>query len=154
MKRRLYSYMQDKRSRKTGRHKHGHASSGKNSPTYISWRAMKERCRPDKQYGKLGISVCERWQASFVTFLGDMGPRPEGHELDRINPLGNYEPGNCRWLPERTNQQYRRSTKLTPEVRHKIDLMVLAGMTKAGAASVIGVTPECVGDYLSGKAWA
>ena len=82
-----------------------------------------------------------------------MGLRPIGHELDRINPLGNYEPSNCCWTLERTNQQYRRTTKLTPEIRHKINLMMLAGMTKAGAASVIGVTPECIGAYVKGIAW-
>ena len=113
---------------------------------------MKERCQPNKQYGQMGISVCERW-FFFPNFLVDMGIRPEGCEIDRIDSLGNYEPNNCRWLAERPNQQYRRSTKLTPEIRHKIDLMMLAGMTKAGAASVIGVTPECIGAYVNGVAW-
>lgn len=146
--------MPDVRPRKTERRKHGHARSGENqpSPTYNSWRGMKERCRPDKAYGKLGIIVCDRW-LRFQNFLEDMGERPSGHEIDRIDGLGNYEPQNCRWLPERENQQFRRSTRLTQEVRNQIDLAFANGITKKAIARMIGVTPTCVGDYLNGKAW-
>jgi hypothetical protein len=62
---------------------------------------MIQRCCNPKatgffRYGKKGIAVCERWK-SFTNFLADMGERPDGKTLDRINPQGNYEPMNCKW---------------------------------------------------------
>lgn len=77
------------------------------TPSYESWRAMRERCNnPNNShyaaYGGRGIKVCASWQASFEAFLADMGERPEGTTLDRINPDGNYEPGNCRWADSKT----------------------------------------------------
>ena len=70
--------------------------------TYISWKAMKQRCGNPKQdnygnYGGRGISICSRWLESFEEFYTDMGRRPEGMTLDRKNNEGNYEPDNCRW---------------------------------------------------------
>ena len=61
-------------------------------------------------YGARGIKVCQRWRDDFQNFLADMGERPEGKTLDRIDPNGNYEPSNCRWA---TIKQQR--ANLTPE---------------------------------------
>lgn len=82
------------------------------SRSYRTWKAMKERClNPNHlafhRYGGRGVTICDRWSESFENFFADMGERPAGLTLDRINPDGNYEPGNCRWATpseQRRNQ--------------------------------------------------
>lgn len=93
--------------------KHGHSMKyvpGRMnvSPTYKSWQSMKNRCRPGKPYALRGISVCDRWLHSFENFLSDMGERPEGTSLDRMDNDGNYAPSNCRWASPSEQQRNKR----------------------------------------------
>ena len=113
---------------------------------------MIDRCRPQGPYGKLGITVCARWWA-FSDFLADMGERPEGRVLDRRDPRGNYEPGNCRWSLQRSNCQYRRTTKLTPARRHRARKLRAAGLSHRAIAEALGVAKSTVSALFSGAAW-
>ncbi len=95
---------------------------GKRSAEKHTWYAMMTRCFNEKSdhykwYGARGITVCERWK-SFENFLEDMGERPQGKTLDRIDVNGNYEPDNCRWA-DRQAQRVNSRTKLGAKNRFK-----------------------------------
>jgi hypothetical protein len=95
-----------------GKTKHKHAPNGKATRTYVTWCNMKTRCNnPNvpyyKNYGGRGIIVCERWN-EFKNFLEDMGERPLGTTIDRINVNGNYEPFNCKWSTPKEQINNRR----------------------------------------------
>ncbi len=101
---------------------HGHNSRGVRSSEYTTWDAMIQRCTNPhccqfRNYGGRGISVCKRWM-KFENFFADMGRRPTGKSIDRINNNGNYEPGNCKWSTP--SEQLRNRRPVTEEARRNM----------------------------------
>lgn len=98
-------------------YKHGMSATSE----HCIWRSMLNRCTNQKHrdwhtYGGKGITVCEQWKV-FANFYADMGPRPSPkHSIDRIDPSGNYEPGNCRWATAKEQaRHFSRNRMLTHE---------------------------------------
>jgi hypothetical protein len=104
----------------THRRTHNHTTTR----VYKSWSQMKNRCDNSNYaefefYGGRGITVCDRWNA-FENFLKDMGERPVGTSLDRIDVNGNYEPKNCRWVtPKEQARNTRRNVIVTIDGQSK-----------------------------------
>lgn len=90
--------------------------NGKESPEHYVWRSMISRCHDPRskaysQYGGRGITVCDQWR-TYENFVADMGLRPEGMSIDRINNDEGYYPENCRWATRSEQQKNKSSTKL------------------------------------------
>lgn len=110
---------------------HGATVARNFAPEYLCWANMMRRCyEPTNQrfdrYGGRGITVCDRWH-SYANFRADIGPRPEGLTLERINNDGNYEPSNCKWATVREQARNRRTTHM---ITHNSETMCLADWAK------------------------
>lgn len=129
------------------------------SPEYKSWTAMKERCLSPNhhnypRYGGSGITVCDRWLESFENFHADMGDRPAGMTLDRIDGDGPYSPDNCRWAGAAQQSRNRKSTRLNSEAVKVIKFLHRAGRkTTAELATAYGMSRQAVADVVYGRTW-
>lgn len=138
---------------------HGCRRGQKSTPEYHSWMSMKARCRNPADpyfahYGGRGIEVCARWLESFENFLADMGPRPEGHTLDRREVDGNYEPGNCKWSTTLEQNRNMTTTKLSVAAAAQIREMAAQGVAGSEIAKHFGVVQQTVSKVITGATWA
>lgn len=129
--------------------KHDKSKAMKNEPTYITWKSMKARCNnPNatgyKNYGGRGIEVCERWN-DYANFVADMGKRPDGMTIDRIDGDGNYEPSNCRWATDESQTNNRRTNHA---VTYKGESLTISQLAKS-----VGVDRRCMRNALELKEW-
>lgn len=113
--------------------------------TWHIWRDMRARCTNPKwwlyrYYGARGITVCDRWMASFKNFFDDMGRRPEGMQLDRIDNSKGYGPDNCRWA---TRAEQQRNTRQTRHITYQGQTQCLADWAKQA-----GMAPNALGSRL------
>lgn len=98
---------------KVSNRRHG----GHGTQEYQAWLNMRKRCLDPshigyKNYGARGISICERWLASYADFLADMGPKPQPRlTLERMENNGNYEPSNCKWATRKEQRANQRKLK-------------------------------------------
>lgn len=125
-------------------HKRRNPDGTRGTPTYSCWALMKHRClNPSNKhyadYGGRGISLCERWM-KFENFLSDMGKRPDGMSIDRIDNNKGYAPENCRWIPLAIQQQNKRNNRL----------ITIGGVTHCVAewARIKGINRKTVGTRM------
>lgn len=103
--------------------------------TRRSWYGMLKRCYDENnnrfyRYGARGIAVCDEWH-DFLCFVNDMGIRPHGYQIDRVDNDGNYEPGNCKWVTPTQNARNRnRSVKYMykGEIRTMMEISEMTGI--------------------------
>ena len=107
----------------------------KKHPLYNTWTAMRERCncpsnKMYKYYGERGITVCERWD-DFTVFVSDMGNRPAGTSLDRIDNSKGYSHDNCKWATRVEQNTNRRNTKFVEFRGERLTLAEISRRTGA-----------------------
>ena len=151
----------------TGTLRHGHTKRNERTRTYSTWAGMRKRCgNPNENcyphYGGRGIKVCERWEV-FENFLADMGEKPVGMSIDRIDNDGDYEPGNCRWATAKEQGQNKRpymvprprkGPKITPEAVIAIRACHKAGVHGNAIATAFQISTSMVSMIINGKCWS
>jgi len=138
-----------KERRMVNTRRHGATAGGKATTEYHAWLSMVKRCTCPKNksyrnYGGRGIKVCERW-SDFVNFLADMGKKPDGLTLERIDNNKGYSPENCKWA---TLKEQARNRRITTFMTHD-------GVTRSRPewAEIMGITNSTIRSRME-KGWS
>jgi hypothetical protein len=137
---------------------HGHSFKGRESKTYKSWKAMKNRCdapayHAHARYAALGYD--QRW-SSFDNFLADMGDRPDGMTLDRRDNAKGYSKDNCRWATaaeQGRNRTPGRNRKITFDQAVEMAVLALRGVPHAEIGRKFGVSHALSRQIVIGRTW-
>lgn len=134
---------------------HGRANK---SHTYRTWKEMRQRCMNPKSdkfhwYGGRGITICERWM-EYQNFLSDMGERPTGMTLDRIDNDGPYSPENCRWATHIEQTRKQKKNVLSEELANQMRADRAAGMTFKQLGEKYGVSDTTAHRCCMRRTWA
>ena len=129
------------------------------TPTHKAWANMKRRCyaenSPDyKNYGGRGIGIDPAWREDFRAFLADMGERPEGMTLERVDVNGDYGPGNCVWADRTVQNRNRRYGTVNMDKANAIRRDREAGMTLAQLVERHCISLSHASRICRGLAWA
>lgn len=126
--------------------------------TYNSWRMAKARCSKAVNknyalYGGRGITMCDRWFNSFDLFLADMGEKPVGFSIERLDNNKGYEPGNCVWATQETQCQNMRSNKMNADKVREARARVAAGESRKVVQADFGISESHLERLVSRKTW-
>ncbi len=122
-----------------------------NTPIFSVWLGMRNRCGRNVK-GYENVEICKRW-GSFENFYIDMGERPAGMSIDRIDNNGNYEPDNCRWATREEQQRNRKITKLNRLKVEMVRYLYSRGVKQKELASLLGVGNWIIGSVCRRETW-
>ena len=127
------------------------------TPEYKTWSSMIQRCTNPKNnryknYGEKGIKVCKEWE-DFKNFYKDMGPRPNGKTLDRIDVNGNYELQNCRWADKFEQARNKTNTKLNLEKADLIRSLYKKGIPPKEIVKQTKISRSSVSNVIWNNCW-
>lgn len=127
-------------------------------PLWAIWCGMRQRCYDTnhpayKDYGGRGINVCERWRRSFADFIANMGERPPGYTLDRIDNDGDYEPDNVRWATRTDQARNSRRCKVSLEQVCEIRKLQVGGWSSKELSQCFGLPCRQVWRIVMHKTW-